>query len=280
VLASFPAIYEKEVNCDLSIEIFELEDKEGILPILYGDCVSHVEEISLIEEDYLWGNVTVYVNDLTSMQEFLLLHSPSFFWGGRSISAYMKAKDPLTIAKFGEVLKRGKDVRMHLQTSVGVEPYIRQFMKWLNKAYTVRYHRADAHTFRPNFQNKERAVLLTPENVKEYMPSASARFIKRLETAQVYGYVNEEGRMVATSGIGFLTRKSFSISYTETEPEYRGRGIAKCLTSLASEPLIRKGLIGVYAADTTNRPSIGVAEGLGFLRYKEMMCFYNRQLAS
>jgi len=261
----------------LSVKVFKLEDKEGTLPILHGDYVSHVEEISLIEEDYLWGNVRVYVNNLTSMQEFLLLHSPSFYWGGTSISAYMKAKDPLTIAKFGEVLEREKDVCMHLQTSVGVEPYISQPMKWLDKAYTVRYHRADAHTIRPDFQNKERAVLLTPENVKEYMPSASARFIKRLETAQIYGYVNEEGRMVATSGIGFLTRKSFSISYTETEPEYRGRGIAKCLTSLASEPLIRKGLIGVYAADITNKPSVGVAEGLGFLRYKEMMCFYNSQ---
>lgn len=103
-------------------------------------------------------------------------------------------------------------------------------MGWLNKTYAVRYHSADSHSFQPNYKHKERAILLTPGNVKKYMPSASSHFIKRLETAQVYGYMNEEGRTVATSGVGFLTRKSFSISYTETEPEYRGKGIAKCLT--------------------------------------------------
>lgn len=107
------------------------------------------------------------------------------------------------------------------------------------------------------------------------MPSAPPRFIKRLETGQIYGYVNEEGEMVATSGVGFLAKRSFSVSYTETAAEYRGRRIAKCLTSLASEPLIRKGLIGVYAADITNKASVGVAEGLGFVPYKDMMCFQN-----
>ena len=255
--------------------VFELKDKEKILPILYEDCVSYVEEISLIEEGYLWQNVGIYVNNLHSMQEFLLLHSPSFFLGGRSISAYMKTKNPLTICEFGDILKQKGDVRIHLQTSVEVQPYVRQFMGWLNKTYTVCYYRADAHSFKLTSLHKERVVLLTPDNVKRYMPSASPHFIKRLETAQVYGYVNKEGRMVATSGVGFLTKKSFSISYTETEPEYRGRGIAKCLTSLASEPLIKKGLIGVYAADVTNKLSLGVAQGLGFLPYKNMMCFYN-----
>ena len=259
----------------MSVTVFGLEDKERILPILYEDCVSYVEEISLIEEDYLWQNVRVYINDLSSMREFLVLHSRSFFWRGRSISAYMKARDPSTICKFGEILREEGDANTHLQTSVEVQPYVRKFVRWLDRNYTVRYHRADAQTFRRTFQHRERAVLLTPENVKRYMPSASPRFIKRLETAQVYGYVNEEGKMVSTSGVGFLTKKSFSISYTETAPEYRGRGIAKCLTSLASEPLIRKGLIGVYAADITNKPSVGQAEGLGFLPYKDMMCFQN-----
>jgi predicted GNAT family acetyltransferase len=91
----------------------------------------------------------------------------------------------------------------------------------------------------------------------------------------VYGYVNEKGELVATSGVGFLTKKSFAISYTETKPIYRSRGIAKCLTSLASEPLINKGLVGVYAADVTNEPSIRVARALGFLPYMDLKCFYN-----
>ena len=257
--------------------VFKLKDKEGILPTLYKDCVSHVEEISLIEEDYLWQNVRICVDNPRSMQKFLILHSPSFFWGGRSISAYMKAKDPSIICKFGNILKAEGDARTHLQTSVEAQTYVRQFMGWLNKTYTVRYHRADAKTFKPYHKHRERAVLLTHENVKKYRPSASPHFVKRLETAQVYGYLNEEGRIVATSGVGFLTKKSFAISYTETEPEYRGRGIAKCLTSLASEPLIKKGLIGVYATDITNKPSLGVAEGLGFLPYRDLICFYNSE---
>lgn len=255
--------------------VFQLKNIKEILPTLYEDSVSHVEEISLIEEDYLWQNVRVYVDNLRSIQQFLLLHSPSFYWGGRSISAYMKAEDPFTISEFAKILKNEGDVRLHLQTSREVQSYVWQFMGWLSKTYIVRYHRADTKTFKPYLRHRERAVLLTPENMKNYQRSASPHFVKRLETAQVYGYVNEEGRMVATSGVGFLTKKSFAISYTETEPEYRGRGIAKCLTSLASEPLIKRGLIGVYAADVTNTPSLGVATGLGFLPYRELKCFYN-----
>lgn len=255
--------------------VSELKNMQRILPILYEDCVSYVEEISLIEERYLWDNVRVYVDDTHSIKDFLIMHSPSFFMGGRSVGAYMKAENASTVSEFGEMLRAERDVPIHLQTSMEVEPYVGQLIEWLHKRYIVRYHRADIKTFRPHHRHKQRAVLLTPENVKQYQPLASSHFVKRLETAQVYGYVNEEREMVATSGDGFLTRKSFAISYTETEPEYRGRGIAKCLTSLASEPLIKKGLIGVYAADVTNKPSLGVAQGLGFLPYKNMMCFYN-----
>jgi predicted GNAT family acetyltransferase len=77
------------------------------------------------------------------------------------------------------------------------------------------------------------------------------------------------------SGVGFLNSKSFAISYTETEPEYRNKGIAKWLTSLASDPLINKGLIGVYSADITNEPSLRVARALGFMPYRDLKCFYN-----
>ncbi|MGQ9597109.1 MAG: GNAT family N-acetyltransferase [Thermoproteota archaeon] len=115
---------------------------------------------------------------------------------------------------------------------------------------------------------------MTPANIRELLPSASSNFIKRIETAPVYAYADEKGKLVAMSGVGFLTKRSFAISYTETEPEYRGRGIAKCLTSLSSEALIKKGLVGVYSADVTNEPSLGVAEGLGFLPYKDLKCFY------
>jgi len=255
--------------------VCELIDKRRILPNLYRDPVAHVEEISLIEEDYLWENVSVYVDDPSSMRQFLLLHSPSFYLGGRSISAYMEAEDPSAVSEFLGILRNQGDVRIHLQSSLEVRPHVSQFMGWLDRTYTVCYYRADNRTFRPSFMHREKAVLLTPQNVKRYLPSAGPLFSKRLETAQVYGYLNGEGRMVATSGVGFLTRKSFSISYIETEPEYRNRGIAKCLTSLVSEPLIGKGLVGVYATDIENKPSIGVAQGLGFVPYKTMACFYN-----
>jgi predicted GNAT family acetyltransferase len=87
--------------------------------------------------------------------------------------------------------------------------------------------------------------------------------------------LSENGKLVATSGVGFLNNKSFVISYVETEPEYRNKGIAKCLTSLASEPLIRKGLVGVYSTDVTNEPSLRVAEALGFIPYLDLKCFHN-----
>ena len=43
--------------------VLKLKDKDRILPRLYEDFVSFVEEISLIEERYLWRNVTAYVDD-------------------------------------------------------------------------------------------------------------------------------------------------------------------------------------------------------------------------
>jgi len=256
--------------------IKELKNKDKILPRLYEDFVLHVEEISLIEETYLWYNVTVFVDDENSMNEFLILHSPSFYWAGKSLSAYMIANKTSTVQKFADILKKKRTWRTHLQTSVEASQ-VKQRMPWLKNTYTVRYCRADSATFEPHCKHKTRVTRLTPENIHKLDPSASRipYFVKRLETAPVYGYLNEKEELVATSGVGFLTRKSFSISYTETKPEYRNQGIAKCLTSLASEPLIKKGMVGVYAADVTNPPSLKVAEGLGFQPYLDLKCFYN-----
>jgi len=252
--------------------IYELKNKAKILPRLYEDFVSYVEEISLIEESYLWGrrNVKVYVSNKCSNQDLLILHH----WDSKNLSAYMTAKNPATLQKFADILKAKENLHTHLQTSAKAS-HVKQFMSWLTKTYTVRYCRADSATFKPHCQHEARCVHLTPENIKELQPSANSHFIKRLETTSVYGYVNEKGELVATSGVGFLTKKSFAISYTETKPEYRGRGIAKCLTSLASEPLIKKGLVGIYAADITNQPSLGVARDLGFQPYRDLKCFYN-----
>ncbi len=254
--------------------VFQLKNNRAILPRLYEDPASYVEEISLIEEDYLWQGVTVCVDNLKTMQQFLILHSPSFYWGGKSLSAYMTANDLSTVEEFARILEEKKDFQTHLETSVEASR-VRRFMPWLTKSYTARYCKANLQTFKPSCRHRERAIRLTSRNVRRFDPSASAVFVKRLQTAPVYGYLNEKRKLVATSGIGFLTKKSFSISYTETKPEFRGRGIAKCLTSLASEPLIKKGLIGVYAADITNKPSLGVAHGLGFELHQDMHCFYN-----
>jgi hypothetical protein len=255
--------------------VFKLKEKTMILQRLYRDPVCYVEEISLIEEDYLWQNVSIYIDDPRSIQEFLIVHSPTSYWGGRSLSAYMTAENPSTIRKFASVLKVMKNFRTHLQTSIKVEDYVKQFMKWLTNTYTVRYCCANSKTFKPYCLHKKGAIRLTPDNIKKYQTSASSHFIKRIETAPVYGYVNDKGELVATSGVGFLTKKSFAISYTETKQEYRSYGIAKCLTSLASEHLISKGLIGVYCTDILNKPSLKVAKALGFLPYRDLKCFYN-----
>jgi len=254
--------------------VSKLKNNGRTLRRLYEDPVSYVEEISLIEENYLWQNVTVYLDDIRSMQQFLIIHSASFYPSGRSISAYMTAKNLATITEFAKILEKKKNLKTHLETSAKPS-HIRRLMPWLAKTYTVRYCRADSETFKPHCKHQARAVQLTPENIKQLQPSASSVFVKRLETAPVYGYVNERGELVAMSGVGFLTRKSFSISYTETDPQYRGRGIAKCLTSLASEPLIKKGMVGIYAADITNKPSLGVTLGLGFQPYRDLRCFYS-----
>jgi len=253
--------------------VLKLKDKDRILPRLYEDFVSYVEEISLIEERYLWRNVTVYVDDSNVIEEFLILHS-SYHSGKGSLSAYMTAQNTSTIREFADVLKEKRTFQTHLQTATEAD-LVERFMLWLNKNYTARYCRADASTFKPHCHHRESVVRLTLQNVKQLEPSASPLFVKRLETAPIYACLNEKGELVAMSGVGYLTKKSFSISYTETKPEYRGRGIAKCLTSLASEPLINKGMIGVYAADITNLPSLEVAKDLGFQPYRDLKCFFN-----
>ncbi len=254
--------------------VFQLKNNRAILSHLYEDPVSYVEEISLIEEDYLWQGVAVYVDDLRAMRQFLVVHSPSFYWGGKTLGAYMTADNLSALEEFAGILEEKRDFQTHLETSATAS-HVKRFMPWLTKSYTVRYCKADLQTFKPSYQNRERAIRLTSRNARRFDPSASAVFVKRLQTAPVYGYLDENRKLVAMSGVGFLTKKSFSISYTETNPEFRGRGIAKCLTSLASEPLIKKGLIGIYAADITNMSSLGVASGLGFKPHQDLNCFYN-----
>jgi len=248
-----------------------LKDKKTILPRLYQDSVIYVEEISLLEEDYLWRNVQVYVEDPNSIKEFLVMQSDT---KRKSLSAYMTAGKPATIKEFAGIMRRKEDYQTHLQTSTPAS-YIKKYMSWLTKVYTARYHCVDSSTFKPSRMHAAKAVRLTPQNITKLDPSASPVYVKRLETAPVYGYLDEKGQLVATSGVGYLTKESFSVSYTETALDYRGRGIAKCLTSLACEPLIKMGLIGVYAADATNQPSLGVAKGLGFRPYRDLKCFHN-----
>jgi ribosomal protein S18 acetylase RimI-like enzyme len=255
--------------------IRKLEKNTLILPRLYDDCVRYAEEISLIEEDYLWPNVSAYVDDNRPTQDFLLLSSPSFYWAGRSLSAYMSAEEVSVVHEFADVLKAMSNLRVHLQTAAENEPHVKKFMRWLPKTYTVRYCRADSRSFRPHYLRTERAIRMTPENIGSLWPSASPSLRKRVKTAPVYACVNESGKLVGTSGVGFLNKKSFVISYTETEPEYRNRGIAKYLTTLASEPLIARGMVGVYSTDITNEPSLAVARALGFAPYCELKCFYN-----
>jgi hypothetical protein len=253
--------------------IYKLRENGLILDRLYEDYVCYAEEISIIEEDYLWQNVSVYVDDPRSIKDFLIVCLP-FFWKGKSFSVYMSAGSPSIIREFAGTLEELRDSQVHLQTSAENEPYVNQSLKWLPKTYTARYCRADFTTFKPHCLLREKAIRLTPTNIKNLQPSASPHFIKRIETAPVYGYLSENGKLVATSGVGFLNKKSFVISYIETEPEYRNKGIAKCLTSLASEPLIRKGLVGVYSTDVTNEPSLRVAEALGFIPYLDLKCFH------
>ena len=254
--------------------VLRLKNAKSILPRLYKDCVSYVEEISLIEETGLWRNVQVYVESSKTMEDFLLLHSPSFYWSGTSLSAYMTAQKPSTIREFAEILKKKEDCKTHLETSTPATQ-IKKHMPWLTKRYIVRYLCVDSSTFKPDYKHQAKAVLLTQDNILKLDPNASPPYVRRVKTAPVYGYLNEKGMLVATSGVGWLTKRSFSISYTETKPRYRQQGIAKCLTSLASEPLIKKGLIGVYASDATNKASLGVGLSLGFHPYRDLNCFYS-----
>jgi hypothetical protein len=254
--------------------ILRLKDKSLILNRLYRDYVRHVEEISLIEEGYLWQNVSVYVDDNQLAENFLILRS--FLQSSeKHIGAYMVANAQPNIQGFSDILRRKRDCHTHLQTSAELEPYVMKSMGWLSNSYEVRYCRADSTTFKPCHSDEKGIVLLTPDTIKRLKSSNISHLTKRAETASIYGLVNEKGEVVASSGIGFLTKKSFSISYVETSLEYRNRGLAKCLTSLASEPLIMKGLVGVYCADSKNEPSLRVAKALGFLPYMDLMCFFN-----
>jgi len=248
-----------------------LKNTAAILPRLYKDPVIHVEEISLIEEEHLWRNVQVYVEDPNSMKEFLMVQ---FDEKRRSLSAYLAAQNPSTIEEFAGVLRKKRDYQIHLQTSARMR-LIKKRVPWLTRVYTARYHCVDSSGFKPNRKHEAGAVRLTSQNIVRLDPTASPLYVKRLKTAPVYGYIDGRGQLVATSGVGYITTKSFSVSYTETKPDYRGRGIAPCLTSLAYEPLLEMGLIGVYAANVANQPSLGVAKGLGFKPYRDLKCFHN-----
>lgn len=148
--------------------VCELKNKSKILTRLYEDFVLYAEEISLIEETYLWHNITVFVDDEHSIGEFLILHAPSFYWGGKSLSAYIAAIKTQTILEFANILKE-KLFQTHLQTSTKAS-FVKEFMPWLTQTYTVRYCRVDSATFKPHCKYKRSAVRLTPQNIKQFQP--------------------------------------------------------------------------------------------------------------
>jgi len=59
-----------------------------------------------------------------------------------------------------------------------------------------------------------------------------------------------------------------------TEPEFRGKGMARSAVSAATQVILRAGRIPVYAADESNLSSLAVCRSLGYVKFGEgLHCF-------
>lgn len=74
------------------------------------------------------------------------------------------------------------------------------------------------------------------------------------------------GEVAAWSALKLKDEQVWEISVT-TEPEYRGRGLAKAVTSAAAEYILAQGRVPLYVHNEQNLPSARVARSLGFREY-------------
>ncbi len=88
---------------------------------------------------------------------------------------------------------------------------------------------------------------------------------RMLETGKYFGYI-EDGKIVSVSGVHVYSDK-YNIAVLGnivTDPDYRGRGLAKAVTGVLVRELISEGKLITLNVKADNEPAIRCYKGLGF----------------
>lgn len=248
--------------------MISLTEYHQILNFLYGDERRYIEEISIIENMYLYPDIEIYVDDPGDIKKFLILQKNRV--GNYSVFLHSAGDHDFTRKAFEKVSPLEKS---HLQTGDFEKRFFQETCNTISSyRYLIMCFRSDKFT--PVY--KPVPLRITPDmkykDLNEISHGNGSRFREQARHGVFYA-VRDNGAWAALGGSGVWSY-NYCYLFVDTETQYRGRGYARAVLSYAIRDILNRGKKPVYALDPTNEPSLRLARRLGFVPYTTRECFF------
>jgi GNAT superfamily N-acetyltransferase len=124
------------------------------------------------------------------------------------------------------------------------------------------FRAVDVATFVPS-EHIERAEFIAVED-------AAALHLRTRFDGAIFGVRGPHGRLVSWAALKLKSERVWEIAVA-TEPDYRGRGLARDVVAAAARFSLDRGRVPIYIHDRDNSTSGFVARAIGFQLYAEIV---------
>jgi len=251
-----------------------LSEYFGFKEFMRQHCgIASLEWICHIDEDR--ERVEIYVNK-KPLKGYMMLH--------RNVNVFVKTDSETVLRSFLGLLNQDKEYAF--RCSEWMSDLVMNVFKPHEKGYAgviLLTYFTNKNTLKeyidPNYVVKP----LSKDSAREILGHTrrpfTLEFIQdRITKGYFYGiYDNQE--LISYIGTLWETNEACEIGFLCTKEKYRGKGLAKTLTSIVTDRILKEGKIPILHTVETNTSAIKVYEALGYqLGAKEWAYFYTPKL--
>jgi ribosomal protein S18 acetylase RimI-like enzyme len=228
-----------------------------------------LEWIRRIDEDK--EGVEIYVNK-KPLKGYMMLH--------RKVNVFVRADSEAVLRSFLGLLNKDKDYAF--RCSDWMSDLVMEVFKPHKKGYTgviLLTYFTDRNMFKeytdPNYVVKPLSEDSAKEILKHSRRPFTLEFIRdRIAKGYFYGICDNQ-ELISHIGTHWETNEACEIGFLYTKETYRGKGLAKILTSFITNRILKEGKIPILHTIETNTSAIKVFEALGYqLGVREWAYFY------
>lgn len=231
--------------------------------------IASLEWIRHIDEDM--ERVEIYVNK-KPLKGYMMLH--------RNVNVFIKTESETLLRSFLGFLNKDKEYAF--RCSEWMSDLVMKVLKPHKEGYAgviLLTYFINKNTFKeyidPNYVVKP----LSKNSAREILGHTRRPFtlefiLDRITKGYFYGiYDNQE--LISHIGTLWETNEACEIGFLYTKETYRGKGLAKILTSIVTDRILKEGRIPILHTVETNTSAIKVYEALGYqLGAREWAYFY------